>query len=296
MTEADSPTVGEAIEILYSGPPEQFMDQRSTLAKAARGRGESAAAKAITALRRPTAAAAVVNRYVRDAPNSVERLLDMGARLRAAHDALDAAQLRELSTERRALVAELSRGALDAFGPEAPSAALRDDVGDSFDAAVADPAIAGRLGALVRPEHWSGFGIAPSSAGPGLTLVRGGKSAAKPPKKRPSAPAATTEPGRPDTSEPKPSVAARRRSDRALAKARDAFETAENALLAAQQDEQASTDRVRRIGDELAELSRQLDGSKRRLDESRRTLKSARIRRREARSALDRAERNAPSD
>jgi hypothetical protein len=287
--------VSEAAAILYSAAPDQFMEQRSKLSKAAREQGETDSAKAITALRRPTAAAAVVNRHVRDLPESIDRLLDMGDRLRQAHSALDAGQLRELSTERRALVAELSRAAIDRFGPESPTAALRDDVSDTFDAAVADPEIAARLGELIRPEHWSGFGVAPGN-GPELTLVRGGKNSTRAPRKQASRPATTTTPTRDEPARPTPSPAVRRRSDRVLTKARDTFEAAESALLAAQQDEQAGSDRVRTLGEQLADLSRQLDTAKRALDESRRALKAARTRRREARSALDRAERNTPAD
>ena len=175
-TDDDGPTpaVRDAAQVLYGGSPDAFLDARKDLSARAKAGGDPAAAKAIGALRKPTVAAAVVNRYVVEEPETVDRLLDIGSRLRDAHEALDAATLRELSAERRSLVGELTTAALDRFGPGTPSAGQRDEVANTFDAAVADPEIAGRLGRLTRSESWSGFGVAPLT-GPALTLVRGGR-------------------------------------------------------------------------------------------------------------------------
>ncbi len=43
----------------------------------------------------------------------------------------------------------------------APSAALREEIADTFNAALADPEVAGRIeaGALVKAAHWAGFGF-----------------------------------------------------------------------------------------------------------------------------------------
>jgi hypothetical protein len=38
-----------------------------------------------------------------------------------------------------------------------PSAALRDDVADTLQAAIADPNVTARLGRLTKAERWSGF-------------------------------------------------------------------------------------------------------------------------------------------
>lgn len=293
-----SPAIDDAIAVLYGGPAESFLEVRKDLSTRAKTDGDTAAAKAIGALRKPTVAAAVVNRYVHGEPDTVDRLLELGVRLRAAHEALDAAALRELSGERRALVGELTAAALDRFGPDAPSAGQRDEVSNTFDAAVADPEIAGRLGRLTRSETWSGFGVAPLT-GPALTLVRGGRhpgrnrlpatkeTARKRTAQAPDAP----QPARP--AEARRSAAEARKAERAVAKARAAFEEADAALQSAEQEERAASDRIREISTQLSELQRELEQRKQDRDRSRRAVKAGRTRRREARSALDRAERQA---
>ena len=299
----ESTALEAALPVLYGAAPESFLEERTRLSAQARADGDAAAAKAIGALRKPTVAASVVNRYVYEEPDSVDRLLDVGTRLRDAHEALDAALLRELSAERRALVAELTAAAFAAAGLDTPPAGQRDEVTNTFDAAVADPEIAGRLGRLTRSESWSGFGVAPLT-GPALTLVRGGRDAARSsrPARRPTK--ATAKPagkpaGKPDASPPAPpaeprrSPAEARKAKRAVDKARAAFEQADAALQAAEQEERGASDRIREISAQLSELQRELEQRKQDRDRSRRTVKAGRVKRREARSALDRAERQA---
>ncbi|MGH3207017.1 MAG: hypothetical protein ACRDNO_04590, partial [Trebonia sp.] len=57
--------VAAAAEALYGADPEAFTGRRGELAAAARDAGDKAAAKAITALRKPTRAAWVVNQLAR---------------------------------------------------------------------------------------------------------------------------------------------------------------------------------------------------------------------------------------
>ncbi len=292
--DAESPLVREARDVLYRATPESFLDARKDLSARAKAAGDAAAARSIGALRKPTVAAAVVNRCVLDEPDTVDRLLDVGARLREAHEALDAAALRDLSAERRALVAELTAAALDRFGPESPSAGQRDEVANTFDAAVADPEIAGRLGRLIRSETWSGFGVAPLT-GPALTLVRGGRDASsrRPAgRKHASTPSTSDAKATPPPAEPRRSAAETRKARRAVDKARAAFEEADAALQAAEADERAASDRIREISAQLSELQRELEQRKQDRDRSRRAVKAGRAKRREARSALDRAERH----
>ena len=56
------------------------------------------------------------------------------------------------------LVKHLTADALTAAGVSDPSAALRDDVAGTFQAAVADADVMSRLGRLAKAERWSGFG------------------------------------------------------------------------------------------------------------------------------------------
>jgi hypothetical protein len=86
------------------------------------------------------------------------RLADLSERLRAAHASMDGARIRELSAAQRKLIDELVRAGFDATGLAQPSAALRDDVTGTLQAAIADPEIAARLGTLTKAERWSGFG------------------------------------------------------------------------------------------------------------------------------------------
>jgi flagellin-like hook-associated protein FlgL len=71
---------------------------------------------------------------------------------------MDGTRIRELSATQRKLIDELVRAGFAATGLADPSAALRDDVTGTMQAAVADPEIAARLGTLTKAEQWSGFG------------------------------------------------------------------------------------------------------------------------------------------
>jgi hypothetical protein len=120
--------IEDAARELYARPPDDFMARRAELAEAARKAGEGAAATAIGKLRKPTVGAWLVNALVLDDPSVVDQLIDLGERLRAAQDALDAGKLRELSDERRKLVDKLTTTAFRKADRAQPPAALRDEV------------------------------------------------------------------------------------------------------------------------------------------------------------------------
>jgi hypothetical protein len=282
--DAEPEAVTAAADALYDADPQEFLDVRKQLVAQARANGDGVAAKQIAALRKPTVAAWIVNRQVRQDPDVVTHLLELNDQLRAAHDEFDATALRDLSAQRRELVERLTRAALELAERGDAGAPLRDEVFATFDAAAADPQIAAQLGRLHRAQHWSGFGVAPPVEGagpPALRLLRGGRNGT-----------AATQAAR----EEKPTAAQRREArtkQRALAKANAAFEQAEAELTSAENAERASRDRVRELGDELARLQAEASQAKDRLEQARREAKAARARHREARSALDRAERNA---
>ncbi|TFV55054.1 hypothetical protein E4P42_23985 [Mycobacterium sp. PS03-16] len=148
----------DPLDQLYAVAPEEFTALRTRLAAAAKKRGDAAAAKEIAGARKPTVSASVVNRLVHADPGARDRLAELGEQLRAAHAAMDGGRLRDLSARQRKLVDELTRAALRAAGVGAPSAALRDDVTDTLQAAIADPEVTARLGRLTKAEQWSGFG------------------------------------------------------------------------------------------------------------------------------------------
>ncbi|MDZ4269923.1 MAG: TolC family protein [Mycobacterium sp.] len=147
----------DALDELYGARPQDFTALRTELAAKAKRGGDAAAAKQISTSRKPTTAAWVVNTLVRGG-TVTERLTDLGSRLREAHAAMDGETIRALTTEQRKLVDELTRAAFRAADLANPSAALRDDVVATLQAAVADPDVAARLGRLTKAEQWSGFG------------------------------------------------------------------------------------------------------------------------------------------
>jgi len=152
------------LDRLYAAEPREFTALRSRLAAAARNRGDADAARRIAAARKPTTAAHCVNVLVLDDPGVRDRLAALGDQLRAAHAAGDGQRIRELTGRQRRLIGDLTRAALQRAGVGSPSAALRDDITATLQAAVADPGVAARLGRLTRAEQWSGFGEFGSSA------------------------------------------------------------------------------------------------------------------------------------
>lgn len=170
---------GDELDELYAVKPEEFTALRTKLAAAAKKRGDAAAAKRISTARRPTTAAWVVNLLVRSNEDVKHSLTDLGERLRAAHAAMDGAAIRELSAEQRSLVDELARSAFEGAEVPNPSAALREDVTSTLQAAVADPDVTERLGHLAKAEQWSGFGDFGATTSV-LTTARSGKDRPKP--------------------------------------------------------------------------------------------------------------------
>lgn len=173
--------VATAAAELYGAGQEAFTDRRKALAASARAAGDTRAATAIAALRKPTRAAWVVNRLARADPGAAPRLAAVAAALRAAEQAGDGPRLRELSVTRGALIDTLTEQALTAAGLPDPPQSLRAEVEATLTAALADPEVRGALatGTLARAAHWSGFGAAgfasgdEAPAGPALSPAGG---------------------------------------------------------------------------------------------------------------------------
>jgi hypothetical protein len=227
--------LADAVAELYQAEPEDFMQRRAELAAGARAEGEAAVAKQIAALRKPTRSAWVVNRLVRNDPEVTTRLAALSTKLHAAEGSADGARIRELTAARSRLVDELTRQALEDL--PAPPAALREEVTATFDAALADPEVAARLGTLVRAERWAGFAL-------GTPL-----SAPAPPAKEP-APVET------------PAERERRHREKII-EAERAVAEADRDVAAAAVAEQKLDDTVRRLEAELAEVRQQLAEARR---------------------------------
>ena len=150
--------MADELDELYEVKQDEFTALRTKLAAAAKQRGDTETAKRISAARKPTAAAWVVNRLALRDRDIRTRLAGLGERLKDAHSAMDGDRIRALSAEQRRLVDDVARAAFEEAELADPSAALRDDVTGTLQAAIADPDVASRLGRLTKAEQWSGFG------------------------------------------------------------------------------------------------------------------------------------------
>ena len=159
--------LASARDELYAAEPDDFMRLRTELADAAKAAGQTAVAKQIAGLRKPTKAAWTLNQLSRAHPEAARRLAALAADLQRGGDG---ARLRELTQARSRLIDELTRQAFAAAGEPAPPAALREDVLATLGAALADPEVAAGLaeGTLVRAAHWAGFGMVPLAPGPAV--------------------------------------------------------------------------------------------------------------------------------
>jgi hypothetical protein len=248
----------DAVAELYEADPDEFTGRRAELAAAARDAGEPAVAKQITALRKPTRSAWVVNRLVRADPEVRPRLDALAADLRAAAGSADGARIRELTAARSRLVDELTRAALRVSELPAPPAALREEVTATLDAAIADPQVAADLGTLVRAARWSGFGLASLSEGTPT------------PAKKTKTPASAE----PETE----------REDRR----REKIIEAERALAQADQDVEAATAAERDLEEAVRHLEAELADARQRLAEARRQSYRAESRQQRAARQLGR--------
>jgi hypothetical protein len=242
--------LAEAEAELYADDPDGFTARRAELAERARDAGEPAVAKKITALRKPTRSAWVVNRLVRTDPEVRSRLDSLAADLR---EASGGGRLKELTAARSKLVDELTRAALE--GLPAPPAALREEVTATLDAAIADPEVAASLGTLVRAAHYAGFGAfaaAPPAAPPRKT-------------KAPAEPAAERE-----------------------ARRQERIKEAERALADADRDLESATSAERDLEESVRDTEAQLADLRQRLAEARRRSYRAESRQQRAAGQLSR--------
>ena len=246
--------LAEAEAELYADDPDGFTARRAELAERARDAGEPAVAKKITALRKPTRSAWVVNRLVRSDPEVRSRLDGLAADLR---EASGGGRLRELTAARAKLVDELTRTALE--GLAAPPAALREEVTATFDAAIADPEVAASLGTLVRAARYAGFG--------GFAPADGTAPSAPAPKKTkaPAEPAAERE-----------------------ARRQEKIREAERAVADADRDLESATAAERDLEDSVRDTEAQLADLRQRLAEARRRSYRAESRQQRAAGQLSR--------
>ncbi len=244
----------ELIERLYTAPPDGFVAARAAAVAEARAAGDTAAAREIGKLRKPTVAAWLVNLLAVRRPELVAELAELSAALRTAQRELRGPRLRELSAQRRAVVAALvgqARALAEETDPGLSTGKLPlAEVEATLQAALSDVEIAEqvRSGQLVRAASYAGFGEVPR---PQLRLVTGG---AEPTGRRERGqPAAAARAAR----EQAAARAVRRRAlKRELTAARTEQRRAEAELARAVGAERAAVDALAKVQADLAELQR----------------------------------------
>ena len=155
--------LASAAEELYALSPGDFTAARDERVAQARTSGNRDLARAIGALRRPTVSAWLVNQLVREAGDQVGELLALGESLRQAQKELAGEQVRELSVQRRRLVAALVAEAkrIAERDGRAAGPGVEREVEATLQAALADAdaAAAVRAGCLASPLSYAGLGV-----------------------------------------------------------------------------------------------------------------------------------------
>lgn len=170
---------------LYALDPGDFVTRRSDAEKRARAAGDRELAAQIRALAKPTAAAWIANQLVRQHPEEIAGLRELGAGLREATATLEREQLRTLSQQQnRVIQALVAQGrALAKAAGHAMSEATERGLDATLRAALADEELADQLaaGQLATALEHVGFAgtIDPAAA------KSASKSAAKAPSKPP---------------------------------------------------------------------------------------------------------------
>ena len=280
-----------AADELYGLVPEEFTAARNARAKTAKA-DDRELAQRIGELRKPSPAAWIVNRLVRDEPDGIDELLDLGHDLREAQAAGDGRALTGIGAERRKLVSGLLQQATrmaDAAG-RPPSRAVLDEVEQSLIAATVDEHAGEALatGRLVRGIQAVGFEDVDLDG-----AVAGEASARRPAKRR------TTRSGGEVAAERTGAAGSKRGSkqdtgdsDAAAEAERERVDAARAAERArAEADVQEARDRAEQAQRELDEAQDLLHGAEWHADELRDERHDLETRLKELRSEIADAER-----
>ncbi len=150
---------------LYAGEPAEFISARNAAVKAAKKDGDKELAARLGGLRRPTAAAAALNRLAREDAKSLAELASLGERLRDAHTRLAGDDLRALARERAELVRAVLRELPSLSDPVAR------EVEATLEAVTTDPdvaalTLAGRLTSMAHQDvdQWLSMPVAAKPA------------------------------------------------------------------------------------------------------------------------------------
>jgi hypothetical protein len=274
---ADS--LAQAAADLYALPPAEFTAARDELAKQARAAGQRDDAALIKKLTRPTVSAWLVNQFVRTAPESMDRLYELALALHAAQQELAGDRLRELSVQRRQLMAELMPevGRVAADSGVTASAAALDEIRATLEAALADAGAreAVRTGQLTRALSYAGLGEVDLAAA--LAVIPAGRTAGPGAGARPAATGKRSAPG----AGPEGRAGASRGSGRAKgaeggrAAAESAAERARQDLDDAEAEVAAAAQRLAEAASQVTAVSEQRQFLNRRMEQLRQDLDEA---------------------
>jgi hypothetical protein len=297
---AGTDLISQAIADLYSGDLDAFIERRRELAAQARAAGDRAAAKTIASLGKPTRSAWAVNRLVHADPDVPARLAELGDKLRAGEAALDGASIRELSRARRELIDALTRRAIAESGQGSASATMREEVTDTFSAALADPEVAEQVaaGRLVRAAHWAGFGPGIGTMPAAEGKAAGRTAATEPTRARRSAAgaqAAAAEAGVPRRQAAQREAAERKAAEQeervGRERQRRAVSEAEQAVADASRQAEAAAAAEREVADSVLFMQERLNREQQRLAQAKRDTRQAAAALNRARQALERIRR-----
>ncbi|MDG5802566.1 hypothetical protein P9869_07825 [Streptomyces ossamyceticus] len=301
----DGPDVETVLDELYVTPPAAFVGCREVRAAEARTSGRGDDARVIRGARRPTLAAWTANLLLRSRPEESRQFLELGESLREAYRTLDAGGLKELSDQRRRVVAALSREAagLARAAGQPLSGSVLQEVESTLRAVLADADAArrwsgGRLETALAPPSTFSSGTEPAAAAP-TTAKRPAPTTAKRPTRATARQQASAKGKRSASVEP-PAASTRgrggkdelaeRRRERQLRLERERQAERQRRLTQAREAAEAAE---RRLGDRRAEVE-DADASLRRTrdhrDQVRRQVSAAEQQLRKAREALERAQ------
>ncbi|MFJ4686739.1 hypothetical protein [Streptomyces sp. NPDC088789] len=299
--------VDEVVRELYGLRPSEFVAARDAYVARAREAKDTAAAKAVAALRRPVLAAWAANQLARQRPDETARFLALAATLREAHRALDREQLRTAARQQHRLVAALTRTAADLAqegGQPVGDPVLR-EVEQTLHAVLARPDVAelwseGRLTKV--PDPAVGFAdVTPEDAAP---PARPSPTAPKKPAAREKAERREAEHREVERREAERREVERREVERARVVAREAaarVRSRERELASAHDDRTAvagrvreAVERVRRLERELARARQDRSAAETAAATADRAVRAAEHALAEARRAAARADRGAP--
>jgi hypothetical protein len=250
---------------LYGLPLEQFIAERTLLAKALRAEKRRDEAAAVAGLRKPSVAAWAVNQLVRTQIRDVQALFDAGDEVRRVQDELlagdgDAVALRDATERQRAAVGallDLARGLLSGDGHELTQMTM-DRVADTLQAGALDPQARALIGdgRLERELKYASLGgrLAPAAAAvPASTTRETGSSTSREPAKA-TRDARALEPQRRERRQRLEHERSERvkLARRAESEARAALDLAERALAAARRRRDLAADALRDADDSLA--------------------------------------------